>query len=220
MPEISIYPEEFHLWGINIGLSVVIAWAVIAVLVVVLLFIRYKISRFTASPGRFQSVIELIVDGMYRFARGKVGHAADFAAPIALTLMVYVFCTTVVELFGIPPATEDINCTFALGLCSFFMVNTAGLKYKGFRGRIHSLAMPTPIVFPIRVMTEVIAPVSMGIRLFANVMLGGVIMKLIYAVIPVIIPAALASYFNLLHVGIQTFVFGLLCLTYMSEAVE
>ena len=65
-----------------------------------------------------------------------------------------------------------------------------------------------------------IAPVSMGIRLFSNVLVGGVIMQLIYAVVPIVLPAVIASYFNLLHVMIQTFVFGLLSLTYISEAVE
>ena len=60
----------------------------------------------------------------------------------------------------------------------------------------------------------------MGIRLFSNVLVGGVIMQLIYAVVPIVLPAVIASYFNLLHVMIQTFVFGLLSLTYISEAVE
>ena len=45
-------------------------------------------------------------------------------------------------------------------------------------------------------------------------------MQLIYAVVPIVLPAVIASYFNLLHVMIQTFVFGLLSLTYISEAVE
>ena len=45
-------------------------------------------------------------------------------------------------------------------------------------------------------------------------------MQLIYAVVPIILPAVVASYFNVLHVGIQTFVLGLLTLVYTSEAIE
>jgi F0F1-type ATP synthase membrane subunit a len=45
-------------------------------------------------------------------------------------------------------------------------------------------------------------------------------MQLIYNVVPIVVPAVLSVYFNLLHVGIQTFVFGLLSLTYAGEAVE
>ena len=64
------------------------------------------------------------------------------------------------------------------------------------------------------------APCSIAIRLFANVMVGGIIMQLIYMVVPIILPAAIASYFNVLHVGIQTFVLGLLTLVNVSEAIE
>ena len=134
--------------------------------------------------------------------------------------MAYVFFTTFVEIFGLPPATEDLNCTVALGICSFLMVNITGLKFTGVKGRLKNLSTPSPAVFPIKVMTDMIAPVSMGIRLFSNVLVGGVIMQLIYAVVPIVLPAVIASYFNLLHVMIQTFVFGLLSLTYISEAVE
>jgi F-type H+-transporting ATPase subunit a len=79
---------------------------------------------------------------------------------------------------------------------------------------------PVAAVAPIRVLTDCITPLSMAIRLFANVLAGSIIMKLIYAVMPVILPAALSAYFNVLHVGIQTFVFGLLPLMYMGEALE
>ena len=60
----------------------------------------------------------------------------------------------------------------------------------------------------------------MALRLFANVLVGSIIMKLVYAAIPVVLPAALSVYFNLIHVAIQTFVFGLLTLNYTMEATE
>ena len=73
---------------------------------------------------------------------------------------------------------------------------------------------------PIKMITDLVAPFSMGIRLFANVMVGGVVMQLVYMAVPVILPAAVSAYFNVIHVMIQTFVFGLLSLIYTSEAVE
>jgi len=219
--EVSLYPESFEIMGVNVGLSVVIAWGVLAVLLLALVFIRIRIRKFTeGEPKGLQNALEMLVDGISKFAQGKVGRHAGFMAPVALTLMCYVALTTFVEIFGLPPATEDINCTLALGLCAFLAVNAAGFYAKGFGGRMKSLATPTAVVFPIRVLTDCIAPFSMAIRLFANVMVGGVIMQLIYKVVPILVPSFLASYFNVLHVGIQTFVFGLLLLTYAGEAVE
>lgn len=220
--EVSLYPKAFYIGGVNVGYSVVIAWCVIALLILILIPVNIYIrKRFTEKPKGLQNLLEMAVDGIYNFAKGKVGaHTAEMSAPIAMTLMLYVFFGTFVEIFGIAPATEDLNCTIALGLCSFLMVNVTAVRTIGVKGRLHGLATPSAVVFPIKVLTDCIAPFSMGIRLFANVLVGGVIMQLIYAVVPVVLPAALASYFNVLHVGIQTFVFGLLFLTYTGEAVE
>ena len=219
MLDVSLTQEPFVLFGINIGQSVVIAWMVLAVVLLVLFYFRYRISKFQREPRGLQLVLETVVDGVYRWAQGRVGKAAAMVAPITLTLMTYVACTTLPELFGIAPATEDLNCTIGLGLCTFLLVNVTGIRYRGVKGRIKGLASPNAAVFPIRVMTDCIAPFSMGIRLFANVLVGGVIMQLIYMAIPIIVPAAISAYFNLLHVGIQTYVFGLLTLIYVGEAL-
>ncbi len=219
--KISLFPEHFYVLGINVGLSVVIAWGVLAVLILALLLIRiFVIPKFREKPKGLQNVLEMAVQGVYGFAENKVGHhAANYVAPAAMTFMAYIFFTTLVELFGLPPATEDLNCTIAMGLCSLLTVNIIAIKCAGFKGRLKNLASPKAFVAPIRILTDCIAPFSMGIRLFANVLVGGVIMQLIYAVVPILLPAAIASYFNVLHVGIQTFVFSLLFLTYVSEAV-
>lgn len=222
MLEVSLFPKPCYVFGVNVGLSVAVSWCVMAVLLTTLILLNILVvRRMKPVPSGAQNVLELMVDGMHRWAEGKVGHAADFVAPISMTLMTYVFANTIIEMFGLPPATEDINCTFALGLCTFTTVNVAGFKFRGgLRGRVQGLCNPSPIVMPIRILTDLIAPCSIAIRLFANIMVGGIIMQLIYAVVPIILPAVVASYFNVLHVGIQTFVLGLLTLVYVSEAIE
>ena len=146
--------------------------------------------------------------------------SAPFIAPVTLTLMVYVFSTSIIELFGLPAATGDINCAIALGLTCFIAVNVTGLRYRGLKGRIAAMCHPTPIVFPIRVLTDLITPFSMAIRLFANILVGAVIMEMIYHLVPLVLPAAFSSFFTVFEIGIQVFVIGLLSLIYTSEAVE
>jgi len=220
MPEISIMPERVRLLGAEIGVSVIVGWGVTALLLAALLCVRGRIKRFTDQPKGLQNLLELIVESIYNFARGRVGEDADFVAPVVLTLMFYVATATLVELFGLPPATEDLSCTLALGLVTFTLVNVVALKKFGLLRRIRNLASPMPLVLPIRVLTDCVAPVSMALRLFANVLVGGIIMKLIYAVVPFVLPAVLSVYFNLIHVAIQTFVFGMLTLNFVNEATE
>ena len=220
MPEISILPEAFYIGGVNVGWSVVVAWAVIAVLAALLLLAQRTIRRMEKVPHGLQNLLELVVDGVDRFAKSRIGSAADFAAPIVLTFMVYIMSTTLVELFGISPSTEDINCTLALGLSAFVMVNVTAIRERGLAGRLSSLTHPYAVALPIRVLTDCISPFSMAIRLFANVLAASIIMKLLYAVVPVVVPAVLSSYFSVIDAGIQTFVFGMLTLVYIKEAIE
>ena len=149
MLEISIFPKAFYIGGVNVGVSVLMAWCVLAVLLVFLVIVRLRIRKFKQVPTGFQNLLEMAVDGLRGFASSHVGEqAADFVAPVTMTLMCYVFFTTVVELLGLPPATEDINCTFALGLCSFVSVNVAGVRFRGVRGRLRALANPMAVAAP------------------------------------------------------------------------
>lgn len=220
IPEISIMPHHVSFLGMEVGASVVVGWFATAALLLLMVLGYIRSRRFTQSPRGAQCVMELIVDAMHKFAAGKIGHNADFVGPVALALMAYIAVGTLVELFGIPPMTEDLSCTLALGLTVFLTVNVTALKDKGVVGRIKSLASPTPVVFPIRILTDLLSPLSMALRLFANVLVGGIIMKLIYAVLPILVPVPIAAYFNVIHVCIQVYVFGMLTLNYVGEATE
>lgn len=220
MPEISIMPERVSFLGMEMGASVVVGWGVTLFLLVLLVLGYFRIRKFTEQPKGAQKLMELVVDSVYSFAKGKVGHIADFVAPAVLALMAYIAVGTLVELFGVPPMTEDLSCTLALGLTAFFTVQVTAVHALGPKGRLKELASPSPVVLPIKVLTDCLAPVSMALRLFANVLVGGIIMKLIYAVAPLIVPVPIAAYFNVIHTGIQVYVFGMLTLSYISEATE
>lgn len=219
--EVNIQSKPFEVFGVNVGESVVIAWGALAVVVMLLIaaniFIR---KRFAEKPKGLQLVLEMIVGGVEKWARSYVGESASFIAPVTLMLMVYVFSGSIVELLGLPAATSDINCTLALGLTCFIAVNATGLRFKGLRGRLAGMCHPSAVVFPIRVVTDLITPFSMAIRLYANILVGAVIMELIYGILPLVLPAAFSSFFTVFEIGIQVFVFGLLSLIYTSEAVE
>ncbi len=183
--EVNIKPKPFDVFGINVGESVVIAWGALAVVALLLVAANHFIRRrFSEKPGGLQMVLEMMISGLDNWAKSYVGESASFIAPVTLTLMVYVFAGSMVELFGFPAATGDINCALALGLTCFIAVNVTGLRFKGLGGRIASMCHPSAVVFPIRVLTDLITPFSMAIRLYANILVGAVIMELIYGILP------------------------------------
>lgn len=219
--EVNIKPVPFEIFGVDVGQSVVIAWGVLAVVIVLLalanLYIR---KRFSEKPKGLQMVLEMIVGGLENWAKGYVGESASFLAPMTLTLMVYVFSESIIELFGLPAVTGDINCALALGLTCFITVNVTGIKARGLGGRLAGLCHPKAFMLPIRLLTDLITPFSMAIRLFSNILVGTVIMEMIYNLVPIVLPAAFSSFFTVFEIGIQVFVIGLLSLVYTSEAVE
>lgn len=217
---IDISPAPFYIGSINVGQSAVMGSAIVAILVVLMYLLSRRIRRFTDEPKGLQNVVELMVESMYKFAHGKVGHAADTVAPYVMALMAYVMVGTLIELVGLKAVTSDLSATIALGLMSFVMTNIMALKTLGFKGRLRNLASPVAAALPIKIITDVIAPFSMALRLFANVLVGAIIMELVYHVVPLVAPAVVGSYFSLAHPLIQVYVYGLLSLNYISEATE
>lgn len=80
-----------------------------------------------------------------------------------------------------------------------------------------------PIWFPINLISEIAVPISLSLRMFANVLSGTVMMALVYGLlgkIAIIWPAALHVYFDLFSGAIQTYVFCMLTMTYISQNYE
>ena len=129
----------------------------------------------------------------------------------------------VAELFGYRAPTSDITMTFAMSLITFALINYYGLKKKGVGGRIKSLASPTPIVFPMKIVSDIAVPVSMACRLFGNMLGGMIVMELLYSALGAFaigIPSIIGLYFNVFHPLIQAFIFVTLTLTFINEAIE
>ena len=76
--------------------------------------------------------------------------------------------------------------------------------------------------YTINIIGDVAVPISLSLRLFANVLSGTVMLALVYALlakIAYIWPAALHVYFDLFSGAIQTYVFCMLTMTYISDAI-
>ena len=128
-----------------------------------------------------------------------------------------------VELMGVRAPTSDITMTFAMALITFILINYYGIKKKGVAGRIKTLAEPTPVVFPIEVVSQLAVPVSLACRLFGNMLGGMIVMDLLYMAMgnaAIGIPSVVGLYFNVFHPLIQTYIFMTLTLTFIREATE
>ena len=173
-------------------------------------------------PEGFQNVVELIVemlDGMVDGTMGKNG--VKFRNYIG-TIFIFILVSNLSGLLGLRPPTADYGTTLPLGLLTFVLIFFNKIKYQKVSGFLKGLCDPWVFWAPINVIGDIAVPISISLRLFANILSGTVMMALIYGLlskIAIIWPAALHVYFDMFSGAIQTYVFCMLTMTYISDAM-
>lgn len=171
-------------------------------------------------PGTFQNIVEMIVemlDGMIAGVMGK--NAAKFLNYIG-TLFIFILFSNISGLFGLRPPTADYGVTLPLGIITFCLIFFNKIKHQGVGGFLKGLCDPWPIWAPINVIGDVAVPISLSLRLFANVLSGTVMMALVYGLLSKIAiawPGVLHIYFDLFSGAIQTYVFAMLTMIFVSQ---
>ncbi len=221
---VEIMAPRMTVLGFDVSSSVVFSWVAMAVILVLAVLTRlFVIPKFREQPRGLQAVLELMVSAVSDYTEEKLGHRSEALSAYMLALAALMIGSAMVELFGVRPPTADLVMTFSLALCTFVMINYFGIKKKGVGGRLKSLAQPTPVIFPIRILTDIAIPVSLACRLFGNMLGGMIVMHLLYMALgafSVGAPAVLGLYFNVFHPVIQVFIFMTLSLTFIGEAAE
>ncbi len=200
----------------------------ICLLIVMLVIIGFAVAanitmkKATDVPGTFQNIVEMMVemlDGMVKTSMGK--SAAKFANYIG-TIFIFILISNISGLFGLRPPTADYGVTFPLGVMTFILIHFNKFKHQKVSGVIKGLCDPWPIWAPINIIGDIAVPISLSLRLFANVLSGTVMMALVYGLLKwfaLFWPAALHVYFDLFSGAIQTYVFCMLTMTYISDAI-
>ncbi len=209
------------------GQTVWITTTHVCVLIVMLAILAFciaanrAIKRATEVPGGFQNVIELMVEKLDGMIVGVMGKQAVRFRNYIGTIFIFIFISNISGLFGLRPPTADYGVTFALAIISFTLIRYNELKYQKLSGVLKGLCDPWPIWAPINIIGNLAVPISLSLRLFANILSGTAIMALIYTLlskVALIWPAALHVYFDLFSGAIQTYVFCMLTMTYITDA--
>jgi F-type H+-transporting ATPase subunit a len=221
---VEIFAETVHigplafsscsLWGLGIsGVLIILA----------LLFRIFCVPRFKEVPSGIQNLAEAMVEKLEDFITSRTGDLGSGLSAYIMALAAYLVGCAALELFGVRSPSSDILTTFSLALVTFFLINFYGFRKKHFVGRLKDYVKPTPVIAPIKFISDLALPVSMACRLFGNMLAGFIIMELLYFALGNFSagPAAvLGLYFNVFHPLIQAFIFVTLTLSFIGEAVE
>ena len=221
---------ELPFGGLTLAKTTVTATAVTVLLVILLVLFRLLcVPKFTGGePKGIQNVAEIAVEFMDGFVeKATEGNFVSLLSPFMLSLALFMAGCACSELVGARAPTSDLTCTLALGLCTFALINICGIRKNGFGGRLKNMggAVPAmrPIMIPLKAVSDIAVPVSLGCRLFGNMLGGLMVMDLLKGVLGGYasgLPAIAGLYFNLFHPGIQIYIFLTLSLTFINEALE
>ncbi len=214
------------------GHEVWITTSHVCILIVMLIIIGFAIAanramkRATEVPSGFQNVVELIVEKLDGMVDTPMGSNAPRFYNYIGTVFIFILISNISGLLGLRPPTADYGVTLPLGILTFVLIHFNQFKYQKLKDIWKDMCSPLPpwlpIWFPINLISEIAVPISLSLRLFANVLSGTVMMALIYGLLgwfATIWPAALHVYFDLFSGAIQTYVFCMLTMTYINNAI-
>ncbi len=212
-------------------------WMAITALVLIV-FMVVGTQRRAMVPGRWQSAVEYFYQVVADMVRDNVGTQGRPYFPFIFTLFTFILFGNLIGLIpGAFTFTSHLAVTFALAAFVFVGVTIIGLITHGFK--FFSLFFPhgapivsAPILVPIEIISYFSRPISLSVRLFANMTVGHVLLKVIgggvvglgsFYIIPGLLPFAFLVAITMLEVMIaviQAYVFAILTCVYLNDALH
>lgn len=229
-----------HIGGLDLSFTNSSLWMVASVLVAIA-FMSLAGRKNALIPGRLQAMAEISYEFIANMVRENIGSHGRQYFPLIFTVFMMVFLGNALGM--IPYSftfTSHIVVTAALALMIFLMVCVLGLVRHGLH--FFSIFLPpgvpllmAPLIIAIEVISFLIRPVTLSVRLFANMMAGHILMKVIagfavafmsmgvaglaLGILPTLFNTVLIG-FELMIAFLQAFVFTILCCIYLKDTVE
>jgi len=200
---------------------VLYSWLAMAVLIVGALLLAKGVKMI---PGKGQSLLEMIVQGLEDFFVEVTGPEGRAFFPFIATLFLYIF---VCNLLGLIPGffspTANLNTTLSLALCTFVLTHAIGIKFHGvkyvkhFLGPVWALA---PLMFVIEMIGHLARVMSLSVRLFGNIFGKEKILGILFGLAGLYLAPLPILFLGILVSFIQAVVFMLLSTVYFAGAME
>lgn len=228
-----------YFFGIPVTNTLVTAWIVMAILVVIGIIVRKKIALV---PGKLQNAFEMTVEYVFGYVEQTLGsrELAKRYFPLIATIFIFVLAGNLFDFLPfmgavgvhqgeelVPlfhPVNADINSTLALAIVSFFVIEISGIltlgflkygsKFVNFRGGAVGFAVGL-----IEIIGNLARLISLSFRLFGAIFAGEVLLMVIGVFVPLFLPVplmAFEAFIGLLQAGI----FAILTLAFIKIAIE
>lgn len=215
-----IYSHNFGTFTVDITTSVVIQWAIIAVLGIGSFLLTRNLKE---KPDKKQAAIEQLYDTIKSLVTDTMGESYSSFIPYIGSLIIYLIFLNFSGLIGIKPPTQDLSVTIGLAFTTFITIHYTAIKRNGFGRYLKGYIHPFAFMAPINLMERVMLPVSLALRLFGNMLAATILVELVYEVLgnyAIGIPIIVHGYFDVFDGTIQMLVFSMLTMIQIKLTVE
>jgi len=222
-----------YIGGVDVSFTNSALYMVIAV-VLCAGFMILGMRRGAIVPGRMQCAVELSYEFIANLLRDTVGSEGRAYFPFIFTIFMFVL---IGNLLGMTPYsftfTSHIIVTFAIAIVIFIGVTVLGFVKHGFH--FFSFFVPPgtplplyPLLIPIEVISYLSRPITLSVRLFANMLAGHTLLKVIagfvglmgaFGILPFVFVVALIG-LEILIAFLQAYVFAILTCLYINDALH
>jgi F-type H+-transporting ATPase subunit a len=176
--------------------------------------------RTDVKISRWQCVLEMLVTGMNQQIK-EVGldRPEKFIGFIGTMFVFIAFANLCIIIPGYVPPTSSLSTTAALAISVFLAVPLFGIAESGILGYLKTYVQPTFIMLPFNIISELSRTLALAIRLFGNIMSGGLIITILLSIAPLLFPI-LMTVLGLITRIIQAYIFSILATVYIAAATQ
>lgn len=218
----NLSPDETIFWQYGffvINLTIVTTWAIMLLLVTASFLITRNL-KTGIRISRWQCILEIIVEGinnqMEEIGLKNPRYYIGFVGTLFLFIVV---SNVLIILPWYEPPTGSLSTTTSLAICVFLAVPYFGISQTGIGGYLKTYIKPTFIMLPFNLISEITRTLALAVRLFGNIMSGGLIIAILLSITPLLFPVIMKA-LGLLTGVVQAYIFSILATVYIAAAVQ
>jgi F-type H+-transporting ATPase subunit a len=189
----------------------------------IVFFILVRLTLSVEKPNPAQQIAEMVHEFTGGQADQIIGHGYERFQAFVTCILLFVVLNNLLGLIpGVNTPTAQPSVPLGIAVLTFLYYNFHGIREQGVVGYMKHFAGPlwwiAPLLFPIEIISLCARVMSLTIRLYANMLASDLVTLVFFSLVPVAIPAIFLG----LHFAvslIQAYVFMLLAMIYLSQAV-
>lgn len=225
---------DLQLFGIDISFTNSALYMVVSTFLIIA-FMLFATRKKSLIPSKLQVVAESVYNFIFDLIKGTIGDEGVKFFPLVFSFFTFILLC---NFLGLTPysftSTSQIIVTFSMALIAFLTIVIFAIWRNGIGGFLH-MFLPSgvplvmaPVIFIIELFSFLIRPLTLSVRLFANMVAGHILLKVIAGfILTGIIAGTVPFLFTIVMMGFETFVavlqayiFTILVCAYIGETTK